>query len=263
MPRIARKNLNGRYFHIMVQGIAKENIFPNDNAKGYYLSCMRNTTEKKPVAILGFCMMDNHAHLLLSAENISIIAQYMKLINAEYARYYNAINQRAGYVFRDRFKSEVIQNERYLINCLAYIHNNPVKAKIVKSAQDYNYSSYTNYLMRSGIVNFKEAKELYDISPENMTAIMKEKSHSNWLEHDDKVYEKYEIVLEELLKRYNVSSNKPSLDILAKIATELNDRTGVSFRKIADIFGIARENLRRALGRKAGQGDGGVDPNPK
>ncbi|MCL2144865.1 MAG: transposase, partial [Endomicrobia bacterium] len=167
MPRTARKNFDGKYFHIMVQGIAKENIFSDDNTKGYYLSCMQNAAEKNPVAILGFCVMSNHAHLLLSAENISIAAKYMKLVNVEYARYYNTINQRVGYVFRDRFKSEVIQDKKYLLNCLVYIHNNPVEAKIVDRAQDYNYSSYTNYLTGRGIVDFKEAKELYDISPEN------------------------------------------------------------------------------------------------
>ncbi|MCL2145556.1 MAG: transposase, partial [Endomicrobia bacterium] len=91
----------------------------------------------------------------------------MKLVNVEYARYYNTINQRVGYVFRDRFKSEVIQDKKYLLNCLVYIHNNPIEAKIVNRAQDYNYSSYTNYLTGRGIVDFKEAKELYDISPEN------------------------------------------------------------------------------------------------
>ena len=191
--------------------------------------------------------MSNHAHLLLSAENISIAAKYMKLVNVEYARYYNTINQRVGYVFRDRFKSEVIQDKKYLLNCLVYIHNNPIEAKIVNRAQDYNYSSYTNYLTGRGIVDFKEAKELYDISPENITAIMKEKSYSGWLEHDDKVYEKYEIVLEELLKRYKVSSAKPDSDILAKIAVELNVRVNLSFRKIANILGVARENLRRAI----------------
>ncbi|MCL1972514.1 MAG: transposase [Endomicrobia bacterium] len=256
MARIARKNLDGKYFHIMVQGTVKENIFHGDDTKGYYLSRMQNTAEKKPVVILGFCMMNNHAHLLLSAENISVIAQYMKLVNTGYAKHYNSVNQRSGSVFRDRFKSEIIQDEKYLTNCLAYIHNNPVKAKIVESAQDYGYSSYMNYLTESGIVNFQEAKKLYDISPENITAIMKEKSHGAWLEHDDKIYEKYEAVLEELLKRYDVSSNKPDCDILAKIAAELNDRTGLSFRKIANILGVARENLRRAMSRL----DGGVIP---
>ncbi|MCL2145555.1 MAG: hypothetical protein FWH43_08715 [Endomicrobia bacterium] len=55
MPRTVRKNFDGKYFHIMVQGIAKENIFSDDNTKGYYLSCMQNAAEKNPVAILGFC----------------------------------------------------------------------------------------------------------------------------------------------------------------------------------------------------------------
>ncbi|MCL1972928.1 MAG: transposase [Endomicrobia bacterium] len=249
MARMARKNLDGKYFHIMVQGIAQENIFLNDNAKGYYLSCLQKFKSKKPVGIFAFCVMDNHAHLLLSAENVAVIAAYMKIVNSEYARYYNNENNRIGYVFRDRFKSEVIQDEKYLLSCLAYIHNNPAKAGIVKKSEDYRFSSYTNYLTKRGIVDFDEAKKYYDITPSNIKAIMKERSHSDWLKHDDNVEEDEEKVLDELVIKYGLSKAKLEEDDekLVAAARELKVRCGLSIRKVANILAVNRERLRKLM----------------
>ena len=249
MARIARQNLIGNYFHIMVQGIAKESIFPDNKTKGYYLSCLEKTKSKKNVHIFAFCIMDNHAHLLLSAENITLIAEYMKIVNTEYARYYNSENNRIGYVFRDRFRSEVIRNEKYLVNCLAYIHHNPVKAGIVKNAEEYDYSSYTNYLSGRGIVDFSEAKKYYDINPSFIQSIMKEENHTDWLEHDDKVYENVNDVINELTVTYGLSINRLTEDdeLLLKTAKELTGRCRMSLRRIAVILDVNRERLRKLM----------------
>jgi len=233
----------------MVQGIGKENIFPDDNTKGYYLTSIQKAKERcKGARILSFCVMSNHAHILLSVNNVKTLSMFMNYVNSEYARYYNNENDRVGYVFRDRFKSEVISDKKHLLNCLAYIHNNPVKAKIAGKAEEYRYSSYTNYLKeREGILDFEEAGKHYDISPSNIAAIMKEKSHSDWIEHDDKTYEDSEDVLENLIKKYNISGGKIDYDLGAKMAKELIERSGLSLRKAADLLGIGRETLRKVF----------------
>ena len=247
MARIARKHLGGKYFHVMVQGIGREKIFPDDNSKGYYLSIIKEAKVDNKIFIFAFCIMDNHAHILIKAEKVKDISLFMKEVNTEYARYYNAIRKRVGYVFRGRFKSEAINDEKHLINCLVYIQNNPVKAHMVKSAEEYRYSSYTNYLTKTGIIDFEEAKKYYDISPSNIKAIMKEKSSSDWIEHDDMEYENEEDALEAIVKKYNISTNKVDYDLAAKIAKELIIRSGISLRKCANILGVRRERLRLAF----------------
>ncbi|MCL2144535.1 MAG: transposase [Endomicrobia bacterium] len=247
MARMARKHLDGKYFHVMVQGIGKETIFPDDNSKGYYLSTMSEAKIDNKIFIFAFCVMDNHAHILIKAEKIKDISLFMKEVNTEYARYYNTTRKRIGYVFRGRFKSEVIDDEKYLINCIAYIHNNPVKAKLENDAKEYKYSSYKNYISHSGIIDFEEAKKYYDISPSNIEAIMEEKSHSEWLEHDDRKYEESEDVLEELVKKYNISTNRVNYDLAVKISKELIERSGISLRRCAEILGVQRERLRLAF----------------
>ena len=136
-----------------------------------------------------------------------------------------------------------------MINCLIYIQNNPVKAKIVNRAEDYKYSSYNNYLNGNGIIDREEAKKIFDISPKSMKALMLEKSISGWLEHDDREYEDKEKVLEEIVERYKIDSKAfiQNDELLIKLIKEIQERSGASLREIASIIGIGRETLRIRL----------------
>ena len=247
MARVSRKDTDGKFFHVMVQGIAKEYIFPDDEAKGCYLSCIRDSKYRKDIKIFAFCVMGNHAHFLFEVDSVLNISLFMNSVNAKYAKYYNTMNNRVGYVFRGRFKSELIESTKYLVNCMVYIQNNPVKAGMVKDAKDYNYSSYTNYLTGLGVVDFKEASKYYDIKPSNIKAIMKEKSNSDWLEHDEMIYESVNDVLDELIIKYGVSKHCLDDGTIKKVAEELKKRCKISLRKTADLLGINRERVRRAV----------------
>lgn len=133
MPRISRKNFETLFFHVMVQGIKKEYIFNQKIAIKKYVELLNNERENFDLEILAYCVMNNHAHLLIYTKRIEEMSLYMHTINQKFAQFYNYINQgRVGYVFRDRYKSEPIYNEQSLIRCIRYIHNNPVKANIVK-----------------------------------------------------------------------------------------------------------------------------------
>jgi len=245
MPRLARNIIEeAKYYHIMVQGIGRDYVFDDDDWKGYYLRCMQEKSNTAEVKIIAFCIMGNHAHALLKAEKIDKLSKFMHLTNSAYSRYYNSINKRVGHVFRNRYRSEPIKNAIQLINCLVYIHNNPVKAGIVEKAEEYRYSSYINYLTQKGIVDFKEAAKLFDISPENVREIMKEESFNNWMEHDDKEYESKEDVLKELMKSFNINKGKLEDELLLKFAIEIHRRCGTSYREIAQFLGVGRERLR-------------------
>jgi REP element-mobilizing transposase RayT len=250
MPRQTRKDLDGKYFHIMVQGIGKEHIFLTDDYKGYYLTSLKTAREKFPVGILAFCVMGNHAHILLRIKKHEHLSAFMRYANAEYARYYNRMNKRVGYVFRDRFKSEVIKNVKYLVYCLAYIQNNPVKASIVEKAEDYKFSSYINYLEKKGIVDFEEAAKHYDITPGNIKAIMNERTPLSWIEHYENKYEDEKEILKDMFKKHKIVSANSLLEnkeALPDIVNNLRNRSGMSLRGIAGLLGLARETLRKSV----------------
>lgn len=88
--------------------------------------------------------MYNHLHIIIKAERDNLTS-IMKKIGIRYATYYNKKHKRVGSVFQDRFKSENIEDEGYLLSCLRYIHNNLVQADVVKDIVDYNYSSINEY----------------------------------------------------------------------------------------------------------------------
>jgi len=146
MSRVARDGLNASFFHVMVQGISKEFIFKEERFKNQYLKLIKNNIEKCDAEIIAYCMMGNHAHFLFKTNYVKEISSLMHKTNGMYAKYYNFVNERVGYVFRDRFLSEPILNQRYFIQCIKYIHLNPVKAKIVLKCEDYKYSSFNYYL---------------------------------------------------------------------------------------------------------------------
>lgn len=70
MPRIARKDLNTPFLHVMVQGVNKEYIFNKSEYIERYLKIIKKNNEKYKVTILAYCIMNNHAHFLMHAENI-------------------------------------------------------------------------------------------------------------------------------------------------------------------------------------------------
>lgn len=153
MSRIARKNNKKGFFHIMIQGINKEYIFNESKDKEQFLFFMKKYYSYYKIKIIAYCIMNNHAHLIIYSENINEISEYMHKINGIYAIYYNNKNKRVGYVFRDRYKSQYIYDREYLLKCIKYIHLNPVKAKIVNNEKEYKYSSYSDFISKKGYID--------------------------------------------------------------------------------------------------------------
>ena len=153
MPRISRNNLETSFFHIMVQGVNKEHIFYKEEYMRNYINLINQYKNDYDIEILAYCIMNNHAHQLIYAEEIKELSKFMKQINFIYAQGFNKAENRLGHVFRDRYLSEGIYSEKYLINCIKYIHCNPVKAGIVNRCEEYQYSSYNDYVKKTGIAN--------------------------------------------------------------------------------------------------------------
>ena len=135
----------------MVQGINKEYIF---NKKMYiekYLEIFRKNKLEHNFTLIAYCIMSNHAHFLVHTEDVIDFGKFMKDINQNFAKIYNKKENRCGVVFRNRYKTEPICDIKYLINCIKYIHNNPVEAKIVSKCEDYPYSSFKEYICNGEI----------------------------------------------------------------------------------------------------------------
>ena len=239
MPRIPRKKFESKYFHIMVQGIDKDFIFNNNEYKKEYIRLIYKYKEVFNIELLAFCIMDNHAHLLVYIEDVNNMSSYMQKINTLYAMYYNKkLNNRVGHVFRNRFKSEEIANENHLINCIRYIHNNPVKANIVKTTKEYLYSSYKDYFSKSGLALNEKIKEFLDFN--NILYGKEEESFIDIESDKELIIEK---IIEDILKE---TKHKDILiEEKIKVINKLNKVNKIPIRKACEIFGINERTYRR------------------
>ncbi|MCK4322741.1 transposase [candidate division WOR-3 bacterium] len=140
----ARITYQGAYHHVMNRGIKGVDIFSDDKAKDYFLSALEEKSKKLKMRILTYCIMDNHYHLILqnSSERLS---DFMKQLNAQYGIYYRKREGGKGYVFQGRYKSTLIQEDRYLDMAIVYVLLNPVRKGEVSDPYGYRWSSIHEY----------------------------------------------------------------------------------------------------------------------
>ena len=108
MSRQSRNSLNTDYYHVMTQGVNKSYIFEKTEEKNMYIKYMNELKEEIDIKIIAFCIMGNHAHLLINCSNVNKLSLFMKRLNGKYGMYYNWKYQRVGIVFRNRYNCQGI-----------------------------------------------------------------------------------------------------------------------------------------------------------
>jgi putative transposase len=144
MPRNARVKSRSGIYHIILRGANRQEIFHDDEDCIKFLDTIEKYKMKSEVGVYAWCLMSNHAHLLIREgnEDISIT---MKRIGVSFVWYYNWKYRTTGHLFQDRFKSECIETNKYLLTVTRYIHQNPVKAGIVDRPDQWRWSSCLGY----------------------------------------------------------------------------------------------------------------------
>jgi REP element-mobilizing transposase RayT len=133
----------------MNHGIKGEYIFPGDGDKKVFLEILSEKAKILGVRLLGYCVMNNHYHVLL--ENSSgRMSALLKQVNGSYGIYYRRKHGGKGYVFQSRFKSTLIQDDAYLRLAILYLLQNPVRAGMVTTIIEYQWSSAGEYLQKTG-----------------------------------------------------------------------------------------------------------------
>jgi len=145
MPRIARVRSEAGVYHVMARGINRQDIFLEGDDRHRYLSTLAKVKAKTKCKVYGYCLMNNHVHLLLAEGEDENISETMQRLGSSYVYWYNRKYERAGYLFQDRFLSEPVESDPYLLTVLRYIHQNPVKAGLVTNSSQYVWSSYLAY----------------------------------------------------------------------------------------------------------------------
>ena len=135
MPRMARFELPGALYHVMAHSIEGKELFVDDEDRMDFLSRFEKGLINTGFQCYAWTLMDNHYHFLIRANNLPL-CKLMRGLNSGYARYYNKKYKRRGYLFQDRFKSVICQDQQYAVELIKYIHLNPLRAGKVNSLQD-------------------------------------------------------------------------------------------------------------------------------
>lgn len=247
MPRESRSNnLQGKpYAHILVEGIPDRKIFKDKRNKERYRFTIKKFSQKYSQKLLCYFITDNLAHLIFKIDNVQELSKCIKSINLSYSQNYNKNHKRSGVVFNGRFKSEPLNNEKELLDCIAFIHNKPVLTKQVIFAEDYIFSSANDYAEKSStIIDIPTIKECFGKVP-----TIPNGSNSKFIDSDYGINEDIEAVLKEIVLRYNIRSTESlkNTSLLYLICKELKVRTGCSLREIALRLNVSREKIRRLM----------------
>ncbi|MEC9492912.1 transposase [Flexistipes sp.] len=185
MARTKRFKINGDvgYYHVISRTVGGEFLL-GDVEKEKLLSVIKQFNSLYFVNIIGYCIMDNHFHLLVKTssvedidnvelkerlsrhnknisdeiteseiiiykEKLTDISEYVKSIKMTFSRWYNKRNNRKGYFWGDRFKSVLVESGESLLNMLAYIDLNPVRANICSKPEEYRWCSFSDRLAKS------------------------------------------------------------------------------------------------------------------
>lgn len=262
MSRYARQKSATRVYHIMLRGIDKMSIFQDDDDNGRFLETMDKMKKGGEYELYAYCLMVNHVHLLL-AEGEDTVQRSIKRIGVSYAYYYNSKYGRVGHVFQDRFRSENIEDDRYLMTAVRYIHNNPVKAGMAIKAGDYRWSSYPEYInpgIRPARINTRVVLGLFSDNSANALEQFRTFTDEtvqeefidvgNQAEKPEKHACKAKDTVELLLKDcgYSLDGLKHVEDRRKRneMLKMLKESTAMSARELSGILGISKDMIARA-----------------
>jgi putative transposase len=144
MARPARIEFPGAFYHVTSRGNRKQPIFLSDEDRYFFLNCLCEAHERFQAVFHVYCLMDNHYHLLLGTPN-GDLSRIMHFINLKYAVYFNLKHGHSGHTFQARFRATVIQAGGYAREAACYIHLNPVRAGLVQTPEDFEWSNCRDF----------------------------------------------------------------------------------------------------------------------
>ena len=253
MTRTARQASSTGYYHIIMRGDNRNRIFQKKQYKLDFMEMLEEQENEGTIEMAAWCIMDNHVHLVLKAE-LDQLSLAMKKINVKFAMRYNLNEKMIGHVFQDRFKSQAIETDEYLLQVIRYVHNNPIKARIIEKPGDYKWSSYSQYInneITSKRRQFKFVLGLFNNSIDEFKAFHMVKDDKEYLEIKEDLKEFGEEKAQEIIsaccakhgiiEAYQIKENER---VMNDLIAELIDKSGMSYRKIARLLEISYNTVR-------------------
>ncbi|MEJ8854389.1 transposase [Variovorax robiniae] len=145
MARLPRLTLADQPHHVIQRGNNRQPIFLDTEDHERMLALFAENAPRFGVALHAYVLMDNHFHLLATPATVEGLPKFMQGVGRSYVRWFNDRHGRSGTLWEGRYRSTLIQADRYLLPCMAYIDLNPVRDGLTREARDYPWSSHNHY----------------------------------------------------------------------------------------------------------------------
>ena len=243
MGRKARQYGQTGLYHIVYRGINRQNIFEEDSDYVKKIDIISELKQEMQFEIYAYCLMTNHVHLLLKENNIGDISLIMKRLLVKYVGWFNKKYERNGALIANRYKSQPLETDEYLLSVVRYIHQNPLKANLVRTLSDYKWSSYPEYLNKNKLINPEPILLMLDNNYESFKKFHEEEEKEIH-EVNDRISKSEEYIRKRIIK---IIGNKQPHEIgllpkdqRNKIISQLREIEGFSIRQIERATGISR-----------------------
>ena len=263
MPRRARRLSESRVYHVIIRGNERQKIFKHVEDKKRFIETLRLKRKELHYEYLAYCLMDNHVHLIIDQGGADI-GKVMQGINVRYVYYFNKKYNRIGHLFQDRFKSEVIEDERYLLAAIRYVHNNPVKAGMVAQPADYVWSSYNSYLSPQEEWPIVDRKRVLSMFAEEESSAINLFAEFSMMDSEEMFIDVIEetvskktsiqneeqarIFVESYLQKRHIDREALKKEKLVRneLIVQLKNQSDMSVREISELLGVDRNIVQRA-----------------
>jgi REP element-mobilizing transposase RayT len=281
MTRPLRIEFAGALYHVTSRGDGREDIFLDDSDREQCLQVLSEVCERFNWVIHAYCLMSNHYHLLVESPD-SNLAYGMRQLNGVYTQRFNRQHGRVGHVFQGRYKAIIVQKDNYLLELSRYIVLNPVRARMVRSAKDWPWSSYratvgqvqrplwlnTDWILSAFGTRKAEAGAAFS------TFVSKGKNQpSPWEDLKNQIYLGDDRFVEEMQERLEndkdlsevpLVQRRPRAKTLAEYKKQAANRNeaiavayasgGYSMKEIGEYFGLHYSRVSRLIGLERAKG---------
>ncbi len=162
MARPLRIQAAGLTYHITARGVRRTSIFLDDVDRHRFLTLLADVVQRYALRCHAYCEMTNHYHLAVTTIDANL-SRAVQQLNGDYAQWWNWRHERVGHVFQARFNAQIVQDDAYLVNVCRYIVLNPVRAGMVRSPEQWPWSSFSAMTGLASLPPFLDCNRLFEV----------------------------------------------------------------------------------------------------
>jgi REP element-mobilizing transposase RayT len=159
MARKPRIEFEGAFYHVITRGNQRQKVFKDKDDLLKYLEILSNYKIRYKYFLYAYMLMNNHVHLLIETQGIPL-SKILQGINQSYTTYFNRKYKTVGHLFQGRYKAILCDRDEYLLSLVKYIHFNPVRSRIVKTLDGYQWSSHHSYIKKADKVTIVDTDQV-------------------------------------------------------------------------------------------------------